>query len=133
VAGGRRGDLRGEAEVPGRRLGYVPDELLPGLYAGALALALPSLHEGFGLPALEAMACCVPVVAANRGALPETCGEAALLVEPEPEALAEALHRVAADQSLRERLRGAGLERAAGFSWAASAERTDALLSELLA
>jgi glycosyltransferase involved in cell wall biosynthesis len=132
VAGSERGYLRGGADMPGRRLGYVPDELLPGLYAGALALALPSLHEGFGLPALEAMACGAPVLAANRGALPETCGDAALLVEPDPDSMADGLERVTGDAALRERLRAAGLERAALFSWAGTAERTDALLSSLL-
>ena len=64
-----------------RSLGYVPEDYLPGLYAGARALAMPSLYEGFGLPVLEAMASNVPV-AANRTALPETCGDAALLVDP---------------------------------------------------
>jgi glycosyltransferase involved in cell wall biosynthesis len=98
TAGSARGYMRPDARPPGRPLGYVPDEQLPGLYAGALALAMPSLYEGFGLPCIEAMACAVPVVASDRAALPETCGDAALLVDPdEREALADALLRAAAD------------------------------------
>ena len=81
-AGSSRGYMREEEATGLRELGYVSEERLPGLYAGALALVLPSLYEGFGLPCLEAMACGVPVVASNAAALPETCGDAALLVDP---------------------------------------------------
>ena len=83
AAGSGRAYMRSGEPPPMRRSGYVPDPQLPGLYAGALALAMPSLYEGFGLPVLEAMASGVPVVAANRTALPETCGGAALLMEPD--------------------------------------------------
>jgi glycosyltransferase involved in cell wall biosynthesis len=133
VAGSARGYLRGEEPPEGlRRLGYVEDPLLPGLYAGARALAMPSLHEGFGLPCLEAMAAGVPVVAARSGALPETCGDAALLVEPEPEALADALVAAATNAELRERLSRAGTARAARFGWDAAAERADQVLGRAL-
>ena len=101
-----------------RSLGYVDEEDLPGLYAGAAAFAMPSLYEGFGLPCLEAMACGTPVVAADRSSLPETCGDAALLVDPDDaEAFAQALLTAALDADTRERLVAAGLQRARRFSW----------------
>jgi glycosyltransferase involved in cell wall biosynthesis len=116
---------------PGRALGYVPERLLPGLYAGAQALAMPSVYEGFGLPALEAMASGTPVVAANRAALPEVCGGAALLADPDdPEAFADALLRASGPE--REQLGAAGLDRAAGFSWERSARLIDRLIGEQL-
>lgn len=103
-------------------VGRVPDETVPGLVAGADAVVVPSLYEGFGLPALEAMAAGVPVVAANRSSLPEVCGEAGWLVEPDGPALAEGLVHVldgGAEIAGRVRL---GRARAAGFTWEASAE-----------
>ena len=77
----------------------MPDDELPGLYAGAEAFVLPCVYEGFGLPVLEAMASGTPVVAADTTALPETCGGAARLVEPDPEALREALTRLLGDDA----------------------------------
>lgn len=129
AAGSRRAHHGAGSEVAGlRRLGYVDDALLPGLYAGASAFVLPSLHEGFGLPCLEAMASGVPVVASDRGALPEACGDAALLVEPaRPDLVAEAV--LAALGSEADRLRAAGLARAAAFSWDATARAVDAVLA----
>jgi glycosyltransferase involved in cell wall biosynthesis len=130
-AGGGRGYLRRGERPPGQQLGYVPEHLLPGLYAGATAFAMPSMYEGFGLPCLEAMACGAPVVAADRAALPETCGDAALLADPDdPEAFAAALVNAATDESERTRLIAAGRERASEFTWEKAAERTDAALSE---
>jgi glycosyltransferase involved in cell wall biosynthesis len=107
-----------------RFVGAAPDADLPALYGGALAFAFPSLWEGFGLPALEAMAAGTPVVASNRGALPEVTAGAALLVDPSPGPIAEALERLLVEPALRERLRLAGLARAAQFSWARTARET---------
>ncbi|HEV2590284.1 MAG TPA: glycosyltransferase family 1 protein [Gaiellaceae bacterium] len=107
-----------------RVLGHVPDEDLPDLYRAAAAFALPSLHEGFGIPVLEAMACGTPVLAASVYALPEVCGNAAELVDPyRPAAIAEGLRRILDDAGRAEELRTAGLERAAQFTWRRSAEK----------
>jgi glycosyltransferase involved in cell wall biosynthesis len=107
-----------------RFLGPAPDADLPALYSGALAFAFPSLWEGFGLPVLEAMAAGAPVLASNRGALPELAGDAALLVEPRVAPLAEALGTLLGDPALRARLRAAGRARAAAFSWERTARET---------
>jgi len=127
-AGSGRGYMR-SGRSPVRELGYVDQQRLPGLYAGAAAFILPSLYEGFGLPVLEAMASGVPVVASNRGALPEVCGNAALLVDPtDPAALSEAVLAAVGDCDLRE----AGLARARSFTWERTARETDALIERLL-
>jgi glycosyltransferase involved in cell wall biosynthesis len=130
VVGSIRGYLRQEPTMVAR-LGYVPEPDLPALYAGAAALAMPSLYEGFGLPCIEAMACGTPVVASDRAALPEACGGAALHADPEdPDAFAAALIR--AISSERERLRAAGLERVKTLTWERSANLVDAAVGELL-
>jgi glycosyltransferase involved in cell wall biosynthesis len=132
AAGGRRGYMRDEESPPElRELGYVPEGHLAGLYAGARAFVLPSRHEGFGLPCLEAMAAGVPVVAADAGALPETCDGAAVLVPPAPDPIATALLDLLDDEPRRAKLREAGLRRAAELTWDRTARELDALLSRL--
>lgn len=104
------------------RLGYVAQDDLPSLYAAADAFVYPSLEEGFGFPPLEAMACGVPVIAADGSALAENLRDAALLVPPTDErALADAIARVQHDVALRDELRRRGLERAARFAWTTAA------------
>jgi glycosyltransferase involved in cell wall biosynthesis len=100
-------------------------EDLPAYYAGAECLVLPSLHEGFGLPALEAMACGCPVVVSNVTALPEVVGAARLLIDPtDPQAIPDAVAAVVDDRGLRDDLRKRGLARAAGFRWERAAAET---------
>ena len=107
-----------------RHEGYVNDERLRTLYEQAVGLILPSLDEGFGIPALEAMEMGVPVLAARRGALPEVLGDAGLLVDPlDVDALAGGIGRVITDTALRRRLEQAGPIQARRFSWDSSAAR----------
>ena len=93
-----------------RHLGYVDADRRRSLYEGARLLVLPSLDEGFGLPVLEAMATGVPVVAANRGALPEVVGGAGPLIDPDrPADLADAIQKILADDDIcRRRARRRG-------------------------
>lgn len=112
----------------------VHDSDLPALYNGAALLVIPSFYEGFGLPALEAMACGTPVVVSSRGSLPEVVAEAGVQVDPEkPEAIAEGLAMVLNQAELRARLRAAGLARAAQFTWEKTARRTLEIYRNVLA
>lgn len=141
VAGGRgwRNEAF-EAELGGARAadrvrltGFVSDERLVDLYAGAACFVFPSLAEGFGLPPLEAMACGTPVVVGDRTALPEVTGDAALLVDPQDfEAIAAQVVRVLEDAQLAERLSKAGLERARSFTWVATAAATERVYRDAL-
>lgn len=102
--------------------GYIPPGEREALYKGAQMFVLPSFDEGFGIPALEAMASGVPVIASNRGALPEVAGDAALLIDPDdPESLASAMLTLLNDQALRAAHARRGLERARTFTWAQTA------------
>jgi glycosyltransferase involved in cell wall biosynthesis len=104
---------------------YVAEDDLPALYSGAVAFVFPSLYEGFGLPALEAMACGTPVITSNTTSLPEVVGDAALTVDPtDADRLCEAMATILSDHSLRKELSGRGLARAAEFSWKKCAELT---------
>lgn len=105
-------------------VGHLPEEDLPAMYSAATAFAFPSLYEGFGLPPLEAMACGTPVVVSKTSSLPEVVGDAGLQVDPQDaEALAAALELLLLDEPLRADIRARGLERAASFTWKASAEK----------
>ena len=124
------GDGRVDVEAPGvRRLGHVED--LGSLYAGALAVVLPSWLEGFGLTPVEGIAAGTPAIVSDLPVLREVLGDGALYVQPGDAAgLADALLRVAADPALRERLLAAGREAIAPLSWAETARRTRAVLAE---
>ena len=116
--------LGGEQIVRGANahwLGRVNDDELADLYRAAAVVCVPSLYEGFGLPILEAMACGAPVVASNRGAMPEVAGDGAITTDPTPNALALGL-QAALGPTERERLRLAGVQQAAEFSEAAMGE-----------
>lgn len=105
--------------------GWLPEAELERLYRRASVFAFPSLDEGFGIPVLEAMAHGVPVLSSRRSALPEVCGDAALLVDPmNEEEIAEGLAQLIHDADLRRRLAGAGRARAALFPWSRTVEET---------
>ena len=114
--------------------GYAAEGALRDLYAGAVCLVLPSLHEGFGLPVLEAMACGTPVITSGSSSLPEVGGDAALRVDPNDAIdLADAMYRVLTDTHLRADLRERGLKWVRAFSWRRTAERMSQLLDEVRA
>ncbi|MCF7814793.1 MAG: glycosyltransferase family 4 protein [Candidatus Cloacimonetes bacterium] len=105
--------------------GYVDDGDLPRLYSGASVMIFPSIYEGFGLPPLEAMQCGCPVVCSNTSSLPEVCGEAAILFDPEnPEELEDAMKIVLSDKDIRKKMKKKGLEQSSKFSWQKCAEET---------
>ena len=108
-----------------RLLDWVSGPELEGLYALADVFVFPSLHEGFGLPVLEAMRRGVPVACSDRSSLPEVAGDAALLFDPgDARAITAAIERVLGDRAEAARLRAAGIARAALFTWAATARGT---------
>ena len=112
----------GSAAPPVRATGWLPDPDLAALMTGALAVACPSLTEGFGLPVVEAMACGAAVLASDAGALPEAAGGAAVLLPADdPTAWRAAVERLLADDELRARLGRAGRDRVRDLSWESTA------------
>jgi len=108
-----------------RYLGYVPEDELPGLTAGATAFIYPSLYEGFGFPVAQAMAAGVPVITSNSSCLPEIAGEGALLVDPRsPSEIQVALEKLLMSPTLRQQLRTAGRARAQQYRWETCARRS---------
>ena len=114
-------------------LNYLPYNELPSILAGAIALVLPSLWEGFGLPVLEAMACGTPVITSNLSSLPEVAGDAALLIDPyRIEEITAAIKTVATDEEVRSQLSKLGLERVKQFSWQKTGQATIEVIERFL-
>lgn len=113
-------------------VGRVDDVTLRGLMASAAVIVVPSLYEGFGLPALEAMAVGTPLLCANTSSLPEVVGDAALLSEPTPQSIAEGLEALLHGQGGTDEMVARGRDRAAWFTWDRSAERHARVWDSLL-
>ena len=113
--------------------GYVSDDDLIALYSSAVAAAMPSYSEGFGLPAIEAMACGAPVLSSTLGSLPEVVGEAGIYFDPfEPDQIAQAIIRMVNDTQHRAELAAIAVERAPGFTWERAARRALAHMENML-
>jgi glycosyltransferase involved in cell wall biosynthesis len=142
LTGQIEGFLTGDDEVKrlaesfGGRVALVGTMALPELqryFANADALIFPSLYEGFGLPPLEAMACGCPVAASTAASIPEVCGEAALYFDPlDVQEMADKMVRLVQDQGLRKELMAKGSKRARDFSWDECAQRTNAVMDQVL-
>jgi glycosyltransferase involved in cell wall biosynthesis len=138
VAGGFDPRVFGAASLPDlpfvRCVGYVTDAELRALYEDAALFIYPSLYEGFGIPAIEAMACGCPVIASNAASVPEVCGDAALYVSPhDPEGLARTIARLMTDDAERERLSRAGRAWVQRYTWDESARLNAAYIRECIA
>ena len=133
---GDMGNVYNKAEIPANErvhfLGYVAEENLPGLYAKATVFVLPSFDEGFGLPALEAMACGTPVIVSDGGALPEVIGNAGLMFQlSNSNGLSNAIRECLENRALYSSLVAKGLERVREFSWQSSADLIWNALNEI--
>jgi glycosyltransferase involved in cell wall biosynthesis len=105
-------------------VGHIPNDKLYILYSAAKCFIFPTLHEGFGLPPLEAMACGCPVVVSDKGSLPEVCGDAAVYVNPyDPQSIAEGILKVLIDENLRQNLIQKGYQQVKKFSWEQSVKK----------
>ena len=124
-----------DPDIPGVRLlreGMTQEDLAPW-YRGALGFIFPSIHETFGMPVLEAMACGCPVITSKTTALPELTGDAALLVNPRSvEEIAEALKRMVSNSEIRDQMRVNGLARARLFTWEKSAREHLSIFESVL-
>ncbi|WP_233250104.1 MULTISPECIES: glycosyltransferase family 1 protein [unclassified Limnohabitans] len=137
IAGGKDGLVFASGiELSGNRYvhaGYVTDEELAALYQGALCFIQPSVYEGFGLPAAEAMALGTPIVSSNAASLPEVCGSAAVYFDPlDPKAIAEAINLVIKNENLRKELIEQSVVQTEYFDWdLAAAEFVELLMREM--
>ena len=114
-------------------LDYVNDDELPLIIKCADIFIFPSLYEGFGLPALEAMSLGVPTIVSNASSLPEVVGDGAIIVDPRnPQDLAHAIQSLFKDENLRKNLSQKGIERSQAFSWRKTAEKTIEVYKSLL-
>ena len=117
-----------------RLLGYVPQDELPHVIAGALTLIFPSIYEGFGLPPLEAMACGVPVIASNNSSIPEVVGDTGILLNSnDTQGFADAIQSLIEDPALRATLSQKALERSKKFTWEQCALSTLEVYKKVLA
>jgi len=136
VTAGPRGwagaDLFARLQTESTYLGYVPEQEMPGLVAGAAVFVYPSFYEGFGFPVAQALAARVPVVTSNSSSLPEVARDGAILVDPkDPAAIAAAVTRLLESEAEREKLAGYGRASAERFRWEVCAEQSLAFFRRL--
>lgn len=116
-----------------KHIGFIPEKDLPSLYSNALMLVNPSLHETFGMPYLEAMACGCPVIGSNNTAIPEVVGDAGILINnpKNTEEIYNAMKELLSNSVLRKKLSRKGIRRAKKFRWIKSAEEVVKIYEEL--